>query len=119
MAAKLFQLPHMVVVVNGVAAPGATLTFYDTGTTTKLPIYTTSALSVELPNPVTANGVGRFADIYLDGAEVYRLVIKDRAGTTLDDIDPYIPGTIPDASALQPYQDACETADGMSDVMVA
>jgi hypothetical protein len=94
MAAKQFFLPYQAATINAVAEPGATLTFYQTGTTTKLPIYTTALLDTELANPVRANGAGRFADIYLDSTQTYRLIISDRNGTALEDIDPYTPGTI-------------------------
>jgi hypothetical protein len=94
MAAQLFFLPYQVATVNGIAQASAKLFFYTTGTTTLQPIYSNSGLSVPLTNPVTANGAGRFPDIYLDSAVVYRLIVKDSAGTTLEDVDPYTPGTI-------------------------
>jgi hypothetical protein len=94
MSAKLFFLPYSTATVNGIAQPGAQLFFYQTGTLTKLPIYTTDLLDVQLTNPVTATGAGRFADVYLDSTQTYRLIVKDRLGATLDDIDPYIPGTV-------------------------
>jgi hypothetical protein len=92
MSAQLFTVPFQCVVVSGLAVPGATLTFYDTGTSTKLPIYTTSALTTQQTNPVVANGAGNIPDTYLDDTQTYRLVIKNEAGTVLEDIDPYIPG---------------------------
>jgi hypothetical protein len=108
LSAVLFYLPFPVAFTsNGVAAPLARAYFYQTGTTTPLPIYTTSALSVEHSNPVIADGVGRFANIYLDSTKTYRLVIHDKDDASLGvDIDPYIPGTAPDAGSLQPYADA-------------
>jgi hypothetical protein len=94
MAAKQFFLPYQAATINAVAEPGAKLTFYQTGTTTKLPIYTTALLDTELANPITANAAGRFADIYLDDDQTYRLTIADRNGTVLDDFDPFMPGTV-------------------------
>lgn len=94
MAAKQFFLPYQAATINAVAEPGATLTFYTTGTLTKLPVYTTSALTTTQTNPVEANGAGRFPDIYLNDTLTYRLIIKDRNGATLDDFDPFIPGTV-------------------------
>lgn len=94
MSAQLFFLPYQVATVNGIAQSGAKLYFYTTGTTTPSPIYSDSGLSVPLTNPVTANGAGRFPDIYLNSAVTYRLIVKDSAGATLEDVDPYIPGTI-------------------------
>jgi hypothetical protein len=94
MSAQLFTVPYQCVVVNGLAEPGATLTFYRTETTTKIDIYTTAALDTPHPNPITALGSGALPPIYLDTSETYRVVIKNRAGTTVTggDIDPYIPG---------------------------
>jgi hypothetical protein len=94
MSAKLFYLPFSTATVNGIAQPGAQLFFYQTGTLTKLPIYTTNLLDVQLTNPVVATGAGRFPDIYLDSTQTYRLIVKDQLGATLDDIDPLIPGTV-------------------------
>lgn len=105
MAAKLFFLPYQTATINAIAAPGATLTFLSTGTTTPLPIYTTSALTTTQTNPVVANGAGKFPDVYLDSTKIYRLIIEDKNGAVLQDIDPYVPGTAPDASSLQPYAD--------------
>jgi hypothetical protein len=92
MSAQLFTVPFQCVVVSGLAVPGATLTFYRTATSTKLPIYTTSALTTQQTNPVVANGAGNIPDTYLDTSETYRVVIKNKAGTVLEDTDPYIPG---------------------------
>jgi hypothetical protein len=92
MSAKLFYLPFSTATVNGIAQPGAQLFFYQTGTLTKLPIYTTNLLDIEQTNPVAASGAGRFADIYLDDTQTYRLIVQDKLGATLDDIDPFIPG---------------------------
>lgn len=92
MSAQLFTVPYQCVVVAGLAVPGATLTFYQTGTSTKLPVYTTSALTTQASNPVLANSAGHIPLTYLDGTKTYRVVIKNKAGTVLDDVDPYVPG---------------------------
>lgn len=91
MAAQLFYLPFRPAInANGITVPGAQLFFYSTGTTTKLPVYTTSALTTELTNPVEANAAGVWPAIYLDNTQVYRVVLKDADGVTLDDADPYL-----------------------------
>lgn len=93
MAADLFYLPFRPVIdANGLPVAGAKLYFYATGTTTPQAIYSTSALSTQLTNPVEANAAGVFPNIYLNDALDYRLVIKDAAGATLYDLDPYIAG---------------------------
>ncbi|MDB5584323.1 MAG: hypothetical protein JWR80_9499 [Bradyrhizobium sp.] len=107
MAAALLYLPFPVAFTSrGVGAPGAVAYLYVTGTTTKTPWYTTSAMSVQQSNPITADGAGRFPITYLNNAVTCRLVINDRLGAQLCDVDPYIPGTAPDAGSLSPYSDA-------------
>lgn len=108
MSAKLFFLPFPTAFSsNGLPAAGAKLYFYYTGTTTPAPTYTTSGLTTANSNPVVADSSGHFAPIYLDSSIIYRLVIKDSAGTQLGStIDPYIPGatnpsvTITNATSL-------------------
>lgn len=73
---------------NGVTLPGATLTFYLTGTTTLSPVYTSSARTVEHTNPVVADAGGLFAPIYLNPELSYRAILKNAAGTVVQDIDP-------------------------------
>jgi hypothetical protein len=58
--ADLFFLPK----VSGL--PGAKLDFYRTGTSTPQAVYTDAALDVAHDQPVTADGNGVFAPIYLD-----------------------------------------------------
>jgi hypothetical protein len=107
MSAALFTLPFPVAFTSrGVGAPGAKAYFYQTSTLTPLPVYTTSALTTEGPNPATADGAGRFDAIYLDNTKTYRVIINDKTGAQLCDVDPYIPGQAPDAASLQPYADA-------------
>lgn len=95
MAAKLFYLPFPTAFTsNGLPAPGARLFFYESGTSTPADTYSDAALTIEQTHPVRANGAGRVPSIYLDEALTYRLVIQDKNGALLEDIDPYIPGTI-------------------------
>jgi hypothetical protein len=110
MAAVYFQVPYTSVVVNGLPVPYAKLYFSTTLTTTPLPTYTTAALSTVHASPVRSMASGRVPDIYLDSTKTYRLRIYDKNDSLLEDIDPFIPGTVPSAGALQPYQDAAEDA---------
>lgn len=111
MAAVLFYLPFAVAAKpTNIGAPGAKAYFYVPSSTTLRPVYATSALTTQRSNPVVADGLGRFAAIYLNNALSYKLVIKDKGGTTLFTADPYVPGTAPDAGSLAPYQAAAEAA---------
>lgn len=89
MAAALFRLPTSRVIDSNGIADGSTLTFYDTGTLTPRAVYTTDALSVEHPNPLTVAAGAAVPSIYLDDAYTYRCIVRNTAGTTIDDIDPY------------------------------
>jgi len=123
MAAELFYLPFPVAfTANGLPAAGAELNFYLTGTLTRTDVYTTSGLVTAHANPVVANGAGRFPTIYTSDAVNYRLIIKDAAGNTLDDIDPYIPGAAgspgtPGANAATPVWTIATGAAGTNVVV--
>lgn len=94
MSAKLYYSPFIPAFSsNGAPVPGARLNFYLTGTSTRTPIYSDAALTIEHTNPVIANASGRYPDIYLDENITYRVVQTDSLGAPLGDaIDPYIPG---------------------------
>ena len=76
---------------NGVPIISGQAFFYLTGTTTLSNVYSDNALTTPLSNPVVANSAGRFANIYLDPAVTYRLIIKDASNNTIRDIDPLNP----------------------------
>lgn len=67
---------------EGRAVPGALLYSYDNGTYTPKATYSDSGLITPNPNPLEADGAGRFFDVYL-GAGSYRMEIRDRFGTVL------------------------------------
>lgn len=73
---------------NGAPISGATWSFYTTGTLNPAAVYADSVFAVSLGAVVTANSVGRFADIFLGGGVTYRAILKDAGGATLADIDP-------------------------------
>lgn len=94
MAAKLYFNPFIPAFSsNGAPVAGAKLNVYLTGTTTRTPIYSDEALTIEHPNPVIADAAGKYPNIYLDGDIVYKVVQTDRNDVPIGDaIDPYIPG---------------------------
>lgn len=61
---------------NFVQVPGGLLHFYEVGTVTPVIVYADDALSVELSNPVVADGNGLFPSIYLPPAS-YTIVGAD------------------------------------------
>lgn len=89
MAASLFTNPSRALDANADPYAGALAYFYATGGTTPQSVYTTSGLSVAHAHPVVADAAGKFPNIYMNSALVYRVVIKNSAGSvTLHDIDP-------------------------------
>lgn len=85
---SLFHLPfNPALNLVGAIAGAATLTFYESGTTTLATVF--DADGDALPNPLAADIFGRFEPIYLNDAISYRVVLKTAAGVVLGDIDPY------------------------------
>jgi hypothetical protein len=81
---------------NGRFAPGAQAWFTLTETNTPTPVYADAALTDEQPNPLVADGLGKFPRSYLDPDIVYRCrVYVEDAVVGIDDpltdhdYDPY------------------------------
>jgi hypothetical protein len=81
---------------NGRTIPGAQAWFTLSGTNTETPVYADAALTIEQPNPLVSDGLGRFPRSYLDPAVDYRLrVYTEDAEVGVDspiadhDYDPY------------------------------
>lgn len=75
---------------NGSPLNAGTVTVYAATTTTPLSLYSDSALSVGVTNPITLDASGRHAMVYIATAS-YKLLLKNSAGTTIythDNIDP-------------------------------
>ena len=71
---------------SGNPLSGGLLYSYEVTSTTPKALYTTSAATVELSNPVVLDGYGRVSTgIY--GSGQYRLILKNSAGTTIWDVD--------------------------------
>lgn len=91
-AAYLFTIPRARPLTDsGAIMPGAKLTFFDTGTTTKTDTYSDAALTTPNDNPVIADADGRFTVIYLDPSTTYRVQLHDADDQLIDDTDPYAP----------------------------
>lgn len=90
MAAKLFTVPSPVAFNSrGLASPGATASFFTTGTTTAVNVYSDSGLSVSLGSTITSDAIGRFPIAYQSESTPYRVIIADADGVELADVDPY------------------------------
>lgn len=92
MSAYLFTSPRFrPLSISGEILPGATLTFYESGTTTPTDVYSDAGLTTPLTNPVVADASGEFPAIYLDPAVTYRALLHDEDAVLQWDIDPLAP----------------------------
>ena len=74
---------------NGDIVAGGSVTFYETGTTTLVDIFSDIAGTVPLTNPLTLDSAGRPAQqIFYVGSVAVKEVIKDAGGATLYTVDP-------------------------------
>lgn len=93
MAVQQITLPFRPVInLSGGIDPFATLDVYQSGTTTRVSVFSDAALTTTLTNPVVANSAGVFPAIYYDDATAIRIVLKFADGTVVPngDIDPFI-----------------------------
>ena len=67
----------------------ASLTFYDSGTFAKRPVFTSEAMLATHPNPLVVEPGTCWPHIHLDSRYSYRCVVRDSLGNVIDDIDPY------------------------------
>lgn len=72
---------------NGELAPGSTLTFYKSGTTTPTTVYLDAGLAVPASNPVVTDANGRCV-LYLDPTVALKVVIATASGIGIETIDP-------------------------------
>jgi len=81
---------------KGRTLPKARLYFYDNNTFNFTDVYSDPALTQVLDNPVTADGAGRFPQIFMDISKTYRVWLKDRNDVQ---VTPYIDDYSPSASS--------------------
>jgi hypothetical protein len=72
---------------SGKVTPGAKLYFYVSETSTPKNTFNDADLTVENPNPVPANGAGRFPDIFLEEGR-YKVILKNADDTLVWTADP-------------------------------
>ncbi len=91
MASNLLALPFRPVLNTlGKFESGAILAVYKLGSSTLEPIFADSTMTVELSNPLTANGFGVFPPIYYSDTQPVRVLIYESTGVKLFDVSPYI-----------------------------
>lgn len=97
---------------SGVSIAGATLTFYETNTTTPKNTFQDAAFTTPNTNPVVADGSGRFPEIYLQSG-LYTILFKDSEDVlikTIDDFNGAGSGTVNSVTATDPLEET-GTAD--------
>jgi hypothetical protein len=81
---------------SGRPYPGALRYFYAAGTTTKVSVYSDSALTTQATNPQIADSAGKFATVYLNPTlGTYKTVLTNSGGAQLESDD-----NIPAAAAI-------------------
>lgn len=95
MANQALINPNRALDSNSYSVPGATATFYASGTMTLIPVYSDSDGTIATTNPVIAHGDGVFPQTYYDGAA--KVIVRDSGGATLWTLDP-VPGTSADST---------------------
>lgn len=90
-AASRFILPNQQVL--GALGPraGAKLYFYATGTSTPQNTYSDSTLSTPNTNPVIADSLGQFGNVFLLSSPSYRVALTDSLDASLWTMDPVGP----------------------------
>jgi hypothetical protein len=73
---------------NGAPRAGATISFFQTGTSTPQNTFTDSTLGTIQSNPVVADANGLFPAIYLSASFDYKAILKDSSGVTIATRDP-------------------------------
>ena len=89
MADQLLAGLPPVIDFNGDVVAGGSVTFYQTGTTTPVAIFSDVAATIPLTNPLTLDSAGRpSSQIFYVGTVAVKEVIKDAGGATLYTVDP-------------------------------
>ena len=83
MAQNVFRTVQRLLDSSGVLEPGATIEFYDAGTTTPRTVYSDRALATSAGTSVTADAAGAIAERWVADSVNLKLVYKDADGATV------------------------------------
>jgi len=70
--------------------PAARVSFFISGTTTPITVFSDVDLTTPLAQPVEADGEGSFPAVWADGATSVKAVVTDASGAAIDTFDPVI-----------------------------
>lgn len=113
----IFALPR-VTDGNGAVAAGAKATFFRTGTTTPVTVYSDTGLTTAHPSPLLADAAGVFAQVYHSGATQIKVVVTDSADVALYQLDP-APESLLSGSAAESVTFSPITGNAATDVQDA
>ena len=88
MADQLLFAPVRVLTTNAAPGAGYVASFYQSGTTTPVTVYTDSGTATPHGVSVTADATGTFPAVWAAGGAAIKAVIRDADGATVDTIDP-------------------------------
>lgn len=102
----ILPIAEPILTATGEPDGGATLTVYNTGTTTLAAIFADAGLTTAVQNPQTANQAGRFYEqttvLWADASIAYDALITLTDGSSLTFSDIYVLGLTPDTSTFAP-----------------
>lgn len=88
MARRIPYIPNRVIDTNGIS-DGATIDVFETGTTTRVSIYSDEALTTPLSNPYTVSAGAAVPEIYHGETDAIRVRVTQDDGTVVSDDDPF------------------------------
>lgn len=86
--ARFTYIPNRVIDSDGIS-DGATITFYQAGTTTPITVYSDAGLTTPVSNPYTVAAGAAVPPLYWSFSGGVRVLVKDTAGATISDDDPW------------------------------
>jgi len=88
MADQIQVLQTRITDEQNVPVSGAQVSFFRTGTETRLDVFTDSDLSVPMTNPVIADSEGRIPQVFYGEQYEVKVVVESSTGATIDTFDP-------------------------------
>ena len=114
MARRIPYIPNRVIDTNGIS-DGATIDVFETGTTTRVSIYSDEGLTTPLSNPHTVAAGAAVPEIYHGEAGDIRVRVTQDDGTVVSDDDPFAaPVTDVDLASTDSAKGAALIAKGFT-----
>lgn len=98
-SSRYLYIPNRVIDQNGIS-DGASLYFYEAGTTTLIDIFSDIDLTAPLANPVVVPAGAAVPQVYYEDGSAIRVYIVDEDGQEIDDQDPWDPSPLVSSTEL-------------------